>query len=79
MLARQKKRSREIQPEQPKAAMQARPQEERYLLCVDGQMKRSFSDKEEALRSAAAIEKKFPVVVVTIIDMVSGSTEKIKK
>jgi len=43
---------------------QARPTEERFLLKVDGQIKRSFSSKEDAATAGAVIKKTYPVVVV---------------
>lgn len=56
---------------------QARPSEERYLLRVDGQIKRSFSDKETAVIAGAKIKKTYPVVVVTVIDTQDHATEVI--
>jgi hypothetical protein len=47
---------------------QARPTEERFLLRVDGQIKRSFSSKEDAAAVGAVVKKAYPVVVVTVID-----------
>jgi hypothetical protein len=54
---------------------QARPTEERFLLRVDGQVKRSFADKEAAATAGAVIKKAFPIVVVSIVDTEDGATE----
>ena len=54
---------------------QARPTEERFLLRVDGQIKRSFSSKEDAATAGAVIKKTYPVVVVTVVDTDEHSTE----
>ena len=62
--------------EKPKG--QARPTEERFLLRVDGQTKRSFSGKEPAMRAGGAIKKVFPVVVVAIEDTADGIVEVVK-
>jgi hypothetical protein len=53
---------------------QARPIEERFLLRVDGQVKRSFSSKEPAVIAGAAIKKAYPVVSVTVEDTQEHST-----
>jgi hypothetical protein len=68
-------------PEQPAAnepKAQARPIDERYLLRVDGQLKRSFSSKEPAMAAGGAIKKAFPIVAVTVEDTKDGSTEVVK-
>jgi len=65
-------------PEQPASENpkgQARPTDERYLLRVDGQTKRSFSSKEPAITAGAAIKKAFPLVMVTVLDSKDGSIE----
>ena len=54
---------------------QARPTEERFLLKVDGQIKRSFSSKEAAATAGAAIKKAYPGVVVTVVDSQEHKTE----
>ena len=54
---------------------QARPIEERYLLRVDAQLKRSFSSKEPAVIAGAEIKKAYPVVVVTVVDTQEHTTE----
>lgn len=54
---------------------EVRPTEERFLLRVDGQVKRSFSSKESALTAGGAIKKAYPVVVVSLVDTKDGSTE----
>jgi hypothetical protein len=62
--------------EKPKG--QARPVEERFLLRVDGQTKRSFSSKEPATIAGTAVKKAYPVVMVTIVDSEDGTVEVIK-
>jgi len=54
---------------------QARPIEERYLLRVDAQIKRSFNSKEPAVIAGAKIKKAYPVVVVTVVDTQEHTTE----
>jgi uncharacterized protein (UPF0548 family) len=57
---------------------QAQPAEERFLLRVDGQTKRSFSIKEAAATAGAAVKRAYPVVMVTIVDTEDGTIEVIK-
>ena len=75
MLARPtlKKRPDPPAPEKPKG--QARPTEERFLLRVDHQTKRSFSSKEPAMTAGGAIKNAFPVLVVAIEDTADGTIE----
>jgi hypothetical protein len=40
-----------------------------------GQIKRSFSSKEQAATAGAAIKKAYPVVVVGVVDTKEGITE----
>ena len=54
---------------------QARPIEQRYLLRVDSQLKRSFGSKEPAVIAGTAIKKAYPVVVVTVVDTQEHTTE----
>jgi hypothetical protein len=61
------------EPARPKG--QTRPVEERYLLRVDGQIKRSFSSKETAVTAGAKIKKAYPIVVVTVVDTEEHTTE----
>ena len=61
------------EPANPKG--QTRPIEERFLLRVDGQIKRSFSDKKLAATAGAAIKKAYPLVVVTVVDTEEHTTE----
>jgi len=61
------------EPARPKG--QTRPVEERYLLRVDGQIKRSFSSKETAATAGAKIKKAYPIVVVTVVDTEEHTTE----
>jgi hypothetical protein len=60
-----------------KPKTQARPTEERFLLKVDGQMKCSFSGKDDAASAGAKIKKAYPIVVVTVVDTKDGTTEVI--
>ena len=78
MLARPRltKPPDETAAEKPKD--QTRPQEERFLLRVDGQTKRSFSSKDPAMTAAAAVKKAYPLVMVTIVDTDDGTIEVIK-
>ncbi len=57
---------------------QTRPIEQRFLLKVDGQFKRSFSSEEAAKTAGTAIKKAYPVVVVTVVDSQEHNTEMIK-
>jgi hypothetical protein len=57
---------------------QRRPKEERFVLRVDGQAKRSFDSKEPAVTAGAVIKKAYPVVMVTVLDGQDGSIEVIK-
>src|SRR5215467_1890648 len=57
---------------------QTRPVEQRYLLRVDGQFKRSFGSEEAARTAGAVIKKAYPVVVVTVVDSQEHNTEIIK-
>ena len=61
------------EPTRPKG--QARPIEARFLLRVDGQVKRSFDSKEPAAIAGAAIKKAHPVVVVTVVDTQEHTTD----
>jgi hypothetical protein len=57
---------------------QTRPVEQRFLLKVDGQFKRSFGSEEAAKTAGTAIKKAYPVVVVTVVDSQGHKTEMIK-
>ena len=57
---------------------QTRPVEQRFLLKVDGQFKRSFGSEEAAKTAGTAIKKAYPVVVVTVVDSQEHHTEMIK-
>jgi hypothetical protein len=67
-----------VQDDASKPKTQARPTEERFLLRVDGQIKRSFSSKEAAATAGAVVKKAYPVVVVTVVDREKHTTEIIK-
>ena len=75
MLARPALTKPPGQDDSSKPKGQARPTEERFLLRVDGQIKRSFSSKEPAATAGAAIKKAFPVVAVTVVDTKEHTTE----
>ena len=62
-------------PSRNEPKSEARPTEDRFLLRVDGQTKRSFSSKESALTAGSAIKKAFPVVAVTVEDSKEGTSE----
>ena len=63
-----------VQDDASKPKTQTRPIEERFLLRVDGQIKRSFS-KDDAATAGAAIKKAYPIVVVTVVDTEEHTTE----
>ena len=65
------------QDELPKPKGQTWPFEERFLLKVDGQLKRSFGSGEAAKTAGSTIKKAYPVVVVTVVDLHEHTTEKI--
>ena len=67
--------TRPVQDEASKPKGQARPTEERFLLRVDGQVKRSFSSKEDAVSAGAVIKKAYPVVAVSVVDTEEHTTE----
>jgi hypothetical protein len=58
-----------------KPKTQARPTEERFLLRVDGQIKRSFGSKDQAATAGAAIKKAYPIVVVSVVDTEEHTTD----
>ena len=78
MLARPTLTKRSDQDNGQKPVGQTRPKEERFLLRVDGQTKRSFSSKEAAATAGAAVKKAYPIVMVTIVDTEDGTIEVIK-
>jgi len=65
------------QDESPKSKGQTRPIEERFLLKVDGQLKRSFGSGEAAKTAGSTIKKAYPGVVVTVVDTQEHTSEKI--
>lgn len=75
MLARPKLKKPSNQGGVSEVRDETRPTEERFLLRVDGQVKRSFSSKEPALIVGGAIKKAYPVVVVSLMDTEDGTTE----
>jgi hypothetical protein len=77
MLARPSLKRPEEAAERGAPVTQARPTEQRFVLKVDGQTKRSFEEKDTALRLGAEIKSKYPVVVVTVTDSRDGSTERL--
>ena len=66
--------TRPAQEDASKPKTQTRPTEERFLLKVDGQIKRSFSSKEAAATAGAVIKKAYQVVVVTVVDTEKHAT-----
>ena len=78
MLARATLTKRPEQDDGQKPVGQTRPKEERFLLRVDGQTKRSFSSKEAASTAGAAVKKAYPIVMVTIVDTEDGTIEVVK-
>jgi hypothetical protein len=78
MPARPPLTKRPDQPASEKPKRQVRPTEERFLLRVDGQTKRSFTNKGPAATAGAAVKKAYPVVMVTIEDTADGTIEVIK-
>ena len=70
-------------PDQPdqdesfKSKRQNRAIEERFLLKVDGQLKRSFGSGEAAKTVGSTIKKAYPGVVVTVVDTQEHTSEKI--
>jgi hypothetical protein len=64
-----------VQDDASKQKTQARPTEERFLLKADGQIKRSFSSKEQAATAGAVIKKTYPLVVVTVVDTDEHTTK----
>jgi hypothetical protein len=63
------------QEDASKPKTQARPTEERFLLRVDGQIKRSFGSKDQAATAGAAIKKAYPIVVVSVVDTEEHTTD----
>ena len=78
MLARPTLTKRPDQDDGKEPASQTRPTEQRFLLRVDGQAKRSFSSKELAAIAGAAVKKAYPLVMVTIVDTEDGTIEVIE-
>jgi hypothetical protein len=67
--------TRPVRDDVSKPKSQTRPTEERFLLRVDGQTKRSFSSKEQAATAGVAIKKSYPVVVVSVVDTEEHTTQ----
>jgi hypothetical protein len=79
MLARPTLTKRPDQDDGDKPVGQTRPTEQRFLLRVDGQTKRSFSSKELAATAGAGVKKAYPVVMVTVVDAEDGTIEVVKE
>ena len=75
MLARPTLRKPPDQEDLSRPKTQARPTEERFLLRVDGQIRRSFNSKEAAATAGAVVKKAYPVVVVNVVDTEKHATE----
>ena len=67
--------TRPVRDDVSKPKSQTRPTEERFLLRVDGQTKRSFSSKEQAATAGVVIKKSYPVVVVSVVDTEEHTTQ----
>ena len=67
--------TRPVRDDVSKPKSQTRPTEERFLLRVDGQTKRSFISKEQAATAGVAIKKSYPVVVVSVVDTEEHTTQ----
>jgi hypothetical protein len=67
--------TRPVRDDVSKPKSQTRPTEERFLLRVDGQTKRSFSSKEQAATAGVAIKESYPVVVVSVVDTEEHTTQ----
>ena len=63
--------------EAPVRKGQLRPTQERYLLQVDRQTKRSFADVEEAAKAGQAVKKAYPMVMVSIYDTAESQSTAI--
>jgi hypothetical protein len=77
MVAPSKLKKPELETETARPVGQQRPRDERYVLRVDGQTKRSFASKDEATNAGTAIKKKYAVVVVTVVDTKEGTHEQV--
>jgi hypothetical protein len=54
---------------------QTREVQQRFVLKIDGQGKRSFGDKEAALQAGREIKKTYPVVKAVVYDSQEGINE----
>jgi hypothetical protein len=54
-------------------ADQAKPSLQRFLLKVDGQIKRSFDTRDTAEKVGLTIKQAYPVVQVSVYDAADGS------
>ncbi len=77
MLAKVALSKQSDQEDAPRQKGQQRPPEERYRLRVDGQFKQSFKAKDAALTAGGVIKKAYPVVMVTVVDAVTGAAETV--
>ena len=77
MVAPTKLKKPELETEEARPVGQQRPREERYVLRVDGQTKRSFASKDDEINAGAAIKKKYSVVIVTVADTIEGAHEEV--
>ena len=78
MFVRPTLTKRPDQDDGQKPVGQTGPTEQRFLLRVDGQTKRSFSSKELAAIAGAAVKKAYPLVMVTFVDTEDATIEVIK-
>jgi hypothetical protein len=54
---------------------QAREVHQRYVLKIDSQAKKSFDDRDAAVKAGKEIKKKYPVVKAAVYDSQEGSNE----
>lgn len=57
------------------APRQTREVPQRYVLKIDGQAKRSFGEKQTALKAGGEIKKKYPVVRAVVYDTREGTND----
>ena len=53
----------------------ARPAEQNFMLKVDGRAKRSFADRDVAIKAGHEIKKTFPVLNVLVVDRRDGTNQ----
>jgi hypothetical protein len=68
---------KDVSEEAPARKAQLRPAQERYLLQVDRQTKKSFAVAEEAQKAGETVKKAYPMVMVSIYDTAESVTTPI--